>query len=365
MRILKNFEAAIRDSDALLSMSPDYPYARGVLAHAKMQICDWRGLDEQTELIGEALRQGKRVISPFNFKALSDSPEQQLRCAELWVAHELPVNARPLTDGRGYHHGRIRLAYVSGDFCNSAVAGLMAAVFEHHDRERFETIAVSFGPADQSTMRRRLENAFERFVNVATKTDLEIASFMREAEIDIAVDLMGFTGHCRSAIFAHRPASLQVNYLGFPGTLGAPWYDYIIADRTVISEADTRFYSEKPALLPHCYLPADPARRQLSQPPARETAGLPSEGIVFASFNNSYKFSPDVFACWMRILQSVEASVLWLPRNNAASRSNLLNQASLHGIAPDRIKFAAPVPSIEDHLARLSLADLFTRHHAV
>ena len=357
--ILKNYEAAIRDCEMLLSAAPDYPYGRGVLAHAKMQICDWRGLDEHAQQITHALHAGKRVISPFNFKALSDSAAEQLRCAELWTAHELPPDAGALAQGRVYDHPRIRLAYVSGDFCNSAVAGLMTPVFESHDRKRVETIAVSFGPPDQSEMRRRLEVAFERFVDCSGKTDIEIAAWMRDAEIDIAIDLMGFTGQCRSAIFAHRPAPLQVNYLGFPGSLGAPWFDYIIADSTVIPASDAGFYSEKLALLPYCYLPADPARLTLKPSPRREAEGLPPAGIVFASFNNSYKFSPDLFACWMRILRAVEGSVLWLQQNNPGARANLAREAAAHGIAPQRLIFAAPVPDIEDHLARLSLADLF------
>ena len=357
--ILKNHEAAIHDCETLLATAPDYPYARGVLAHAKMQICDWSGLNELTQQIAEALRAGRRVISPFNLKALSNSPELQLRCAELWVAHELSTPAKPLTLGRVHDHPRIRIAYVSGDFCNSAVAGLMATVFEHHDPRRFETIAVSFGSTDHSAMRRRLEAGFERFADVTGKTDFEIASWMCEAEIDIAVDLMGFTGQCRSAIFAHRPAPLQVNYIGFPGSLGAPWYDYIVADRTVIPDTQAAFFSEKLALLPQCYLPADGARLHGGRHFSREAAGLPPAETVFASFNNSYKFSPDLFACWMRILRAVEGSVLWLPQNHPGARSNLLREAAAQGIARERLIFAAPLPAIEAHLARLSLADLF------
>ena len=244
----------------LLSLAPDYPYARGVLAHARMQICDWRGLETDMVGIAQGLRAGKRVISPFNLKALSDDPEQQLRCAELWVRHECPPAATPLSQGRTYEHERIRIAYVSGDFGNTAVGGLMAPVFACHDRGRFETIAVSFGPPEKSTIRENMKSSFDRFVDVAKMSDFEIASWMRNSEIDIAVDLMGFTGHCRSGIFAHRPAPVQVNFLGFPGSLGAPYFDYIIADPVVIPADHERYYAEKSVLLPNCYLPADPAR---------------------------------------------------------------------------------------------------------
>jgi predicted O-linked N-acetylglucosamine transferase (SPINDLY family) len=356
--VLKNYDAAVRDCESLLAVAPDYPYARGVLAHAKMQICDWRGLEIQMQQIEHALRAGKRVISPFNLKALSDSAELQLASARLWVQHECPPAATPLARG-GYRHKRIRIAYVSGDFGNTAVGGLMAPVFALHDHERFETIAVSFGPPERSELRTRLEGSFDRFVELAAKSDDEIAARIRESEIDIAVDLMGFTGHCRSAIFARRPAPVQVNFIGFPGSLGAPYIDYIIGDSTVIPAGQECFYSEKVARLPHCYLPADPERLRLPARPTREQAGLPADAVVFASFNNSYKFSPVVFACWMRILQAIEDSVLWLPENNAAARASLRREAAAQGIAPERLTFAPPVPGTQEHLTRLSLADIF------
>ena len=357
--ILKNYQAAIADCEQALAADPDYPYARGVLAHARRQICEWHDLEPQMQEIAAGLQAGKRVITPFNLKALSDSAEVHLRCAELWTAHECPPAPQRMAPAQVYDHRRIRIAYVSGDFANTAVAGLMAPVFESHDREYFETIAVSFGPPDHSLMRTRLESAFEKFVDVAGQSDVAIAEWLWRAEIDIAVDLMGFTGKCRSAIFAHRPAPVQVNYLGFPGSLGAPYYDYIIADCTVIPAGHTRFYAEQPALLPHCYLPADPVRLGMGCTPTRKAAGLPDRGIVFASFNNSYKFAPDVFAVWMRLLRAIEDSVLWLPEGNSDARVNLIREALARGVAGERLIFAPPVPAIEDHLARLALADIF------
>lgn len=356
--ILKNFPAAIADCEELLTVDPDYPYARGVLAHARMQICDWQGPDEQMQNIEAGLRAGQRVITPFNLKALSDSPELQLRCARLWVQHECPA-APPLAPAQTFDHARIRIAYVSGDFGNTAVAGLMAPVFAAHDRDRFELIAVSYGPRAQSEMRARLEPCFDWFIDAAAQSDFEIASWLRNAEVDIAIDLMGYTGQCRSGIFAHRPAPVQVNYLGFPGSLGAPWYDYIIADPVVIPEDQYRFYDEKPALLPHCYLPAGSARLGMARQPSRKSAGLPETGVVFASFNNSYKFSPVMFAIWMRLLRDIGDSVLWLPEGNTGARANLTREAAAQGVAMNRLIFARPVPAIEDHLARLSLADIF------
>ena len=358
LSILKHYEEAIRDCENLLALEPNYPYARGVLVHSKLQCCDWRSLDEEKAKISAALKAGKRVVSPFNLKALSDSPSEHLRCAQLWVAHEVPPSPTPLWRGERYRHDRIRLAYVSGDFNNSAVATLMAGAFEHHDRSRFDIIAVSFGAPDPTPMRRRLEAAFERFIDLRGQSDSDIAARLRELEIDIAVDLMGFTGECRSPIFAYRPAPVQVNYLGFPGTMGAPYIDYIIADPTVIPEGHQRSYAEKIAYLPDCYLPAD-STRPIAKPPARRQAGLPEQGFVFASFNNSYKFAAPVFDIWMRLLRAIEGSVLWLPQNNALAMRNLLREAQLRGVAAERIVFAPPVPAADEHLARLSLADFF------
>src|SRR5882672_7028762 len=179
LSILKHYEEAIRDCENLLAIAPDYPYARGVLVHSKLQCCDWRSLDEEKEKIAAALKAGKRVVSPFNLKALSDSPGEHLRCAQLWVGHEVPPSTMPLWRGERYRHDRIRLAYVSADFNNSAVATLMAGVFEHHDRSRFETIAAAFGPAEKTPMRRRLESAFDRFLDLRTKSDLDIAAHLR------------------------------------------------------------------------------------------------------------------------------------------------------------------------------------------
>jgi protein O-GlcNAc transferase len=357
--ILKHYEEAIRDCEAVLARDPDYPYARGVLVHSKLQSCNWRGLDTDIWNISMALAAGKRVVSPFNLKALSDSPAEHLRAAQIWMTHESPPGPKPLVQRPSYSHDRIRLAYVSGDFNNSAVATLMAGVFEHHDRARFETIAVSFGSADGTPMRQRLEGAFERFIDVRGKRDEEIAALLQDIQADIAVDLMGYTGQCRTGIFARRPATLQVNYLGFPGTMGAPYIDYIIADRTVIPEDQQVHYTEQVAYLPHCYLPADRARATFQRVPSRAEAGLPDRGFVFASFNNAYKFSPAMFDIWMRLLRTLEGSVLWLPENNPLAMRNLAREAGARGVAAERVVFAPIVPDGGEHLARLSLADLF------
>jgi predicted O-linked N-acetylglucosamine transferase (SPINDLY family) len=194
---------------------------------------------------------------------------------------------------------------------------------------------------------------------VQGKSDHEIAGLLQDLQADIAVDLMGYTGQCRTGIFAPHAAPLQVNYLGFPGTMGAPYIDYIIADSTIIPADQQAHYSERVAHLPHCFLPADRARTRWESVPSRHEAGLPESGFVFASFNNAYKFSPAMFDIWMRLLRTLESSVLWLPRNNSLAMRNLAHEAQARGVAPERIVFAPIVPDASAHLARLSLADLF------
>lgn len=269
------------------------------------------------------------------------------------------VNAQPLWRGERYAHARIRVAYLSGDFRVHPVAILMAGVFEQHDRERFEIIAVSFGADDQSEIRTRIKDAAETFIDARGKSDFEIASLLREREVDVAVDLMGLTADCRTGIFAFRPAPAQVNYLGYPGTLAAECMDYIIVDRVVVPEGEKHQYREKIVYLPDCYLASDDKRRIAARRPSRAEAGLPNEGFVFCSFNNTYKFTPEMFAVWMRLLRRIEGSVLWLPESNPSAQRNLKREAEAAGIDAGRLIFAPHLASLEEHLARLSLADLF------
>jgi len=356
---LKRFEEAAEDCESLLKLDPEFKYTRGFLAFFRLQCCDWRDLDRQKREIAAGLHAGKRVIAPFASVALSQSESDQLSCARVCIADRYPLSSRPLWQGQRYRHDKIRLAYLSGDFNNTAVATLMAGVFEHHDKARFETIAVSFARNDTSAMRARLSRSFARFIEVQDKSDVEVAQLLRQLEVDIAVDLMGFTGECRPGILAFRPAPVQVNYLGFPGTMGADYIDAIIADRTVIPEESLGHYSEAVVYLPDSYLPNDASRRIAERTPSRSEAGLPEKGFVFCSFNNSYKFTPELFDIWMRLLSRVEDSVLWLPEVNGAAVRNLRREAAARGIDEKRLVFAPFLASAEDHLARLRLADLF------
>jgi protein O-GlcNAc transferase len=357
--ILKRFEDAAADCESLLKLDPEYNYVRGFLAFFQLQCCDWRALDANRTAIAKALHAGKRVIPPFAAAALLDSAADQLTAARICVADKYPPTLHPLWREERYRHGKIRLAYLSGDFNNTAVASSMAGVFEHHDKAKFDTIAVSFTEGDGSDMRARLMRSFGRFVEVWNVSDAEVAGFLRQNEIDIAVDLMGFTGNSRPGILALRPVPIQVNHLGFPGTMGATHIDYILADNIVIPKDGRAGFDEAVVHLPDCFMPTDSLRRIAHRTPTRAEAGLPENGFVFCSFNNSYKFQPEMFALWMRLLKAISGSVLWLPQLNAAAMRNLRRQAEANGGARDRLIFAPFIASTSDHLARLSLADLF------
>jgi predicted O-linked N-acetylglucosamine transferase (SPINDLY family) len=356
---LGRHEELIENYKTLLSVKPDYDYARGGLLRAQMQCCEWAEYDESTAQTSEDIRSGKRADTPFNFLAVSESAADQLKCSQTFVADKYPAAAQPVWRGERYRHDKIRVAYLSADLRDHAVAHLIAGLFEAHDRTRFDIAAISFGPDPNDEMRARLRAAFNRFIDVREKSDQDIALLLRELEIDIAVDLQGFTKHCRPGIVAHRAAPVQVNYLGYPGTMGAPYIDYILGDQHVIPPEHQSYYTEKVVYLPECYQPNDSKRRIAARTPTRAELGLPDDGFVFCSFNNTYKFTPAMFDVWMRLLRHVEGSVLWLQEVNATAAKNLRREAIERGIDANRLVFAPRVPRLEDHLARYRLADLF------
>jgi predicted O-linked N-acetylglucosamine transferase (SPINDLY family) len=354
---LKRYADAAMDAERLVAADPDHPYAMGLLLRSRLHVCEWRDLDGQTSRIVTGIANGKRVIQPFALLSVSDSPQVELRCAQIHTAAEFPAQPA-LWRGESYRHDKIRIAYLSADFSAHATAHLMAGVFEHHDKARFETMALSFGRDDGSAMRARLAGAFDRFADVSAQSDSEAARMLKENEIDIAVDLKGYTQDSRPGILAHRPAPIQAQYLGYPGTMGAPSIDYILADRVVIPEASERYYSEAVVCLPGSYQCNDAARRSAAHMPTRAEAGLPEQGFVFCSFNNVYKILPEVFSVWMRLLEAVEGSVLWLLEDNETALRHLRQEAAAHGVEPGRLVFAPKLPP-EDHLARQKLAGLF------
>jgi predicted O-linked N-acetylglucosamine transferase (SPINDLY family) len=276
----------------------------------------------------------------------------------LCIDKTYPPVARPLWNGEVYDHDRIRIGYFSADFHDHPTAHLMSELFELHDRNAFDVTAFSFGPPSNDPMRQRLEKAFEHFVDVRTHSDYEIAALARSMEIDIAIDLKGFTQNARLGIFAHRFAPVQVNYLGYPGTMGASYIDYLIADPILIPEEDRQYYAEAIAWMPNSYQVNDSKRAIAETAFTRQQLGLPESGFVFCCFNNNYKILPDVFDCWMRLLHLIEGSVLWLLEGNPQSTDNLRLHGKSRGIDEHRLVFAPRMDQTE-HLARQANADLF------
>ena len=357
-RHAKDFDGACADLEQSLKVDPSQPYLEGELMLIRMYAAEWEGFESHRSHLETGVRAGARMVRPFVFQALSESPADLQTCARLFAGSlDLPI-ATPQTPGASRSDSRIRIGYVSGEFREQATAYLMAGLYEHHDRSRFEVIAVDSGGGDASPMRKRLEAAFDRFIYIARLSDDQAADLIRKEQIDILVNLNGYFGTPRMGVFARRPAPLQVNYLGFPGTLGSVCMDYIFADRVVIPPADARFYDESVVWLPNCYQVNDNRRPIATQSPSRAQAGLPDEAIVFCNFNQSYKFNPETFQGWMRILARVENSVLWLLQGAAPLMDNLRRAAAAQGIAGSRLVFAPPLAPPQ-HLARLRLADLF------
>lgn len=358
LQSLSRHDEAIASFREALKLDPEHKYTPGALLWSELLSCRWSTLDAETAAIVAGVRQGRLLIEPFALAAVSQDPSEQRSCAELFRRDRVKSRER-VWKGERYRHERIRVAYLSADFREHAVAYCIAELIELHDRSKFEIIGASFGADDGGAVRARLARSFDRLIELRPLGDLEAAKLLRDAEVDIAVDLMGYTRSARPGILAHRPAPIQAGYLGHPGTAGADFLDYILADRYVLPEEDMRHYSEQVVYLPDCYM-VNPSRRVMAEPlPRRSDAGLPESAFVFCCLNNSYKVSPEIFDIWMRLLAKVDGSVLWLAWTGAAAEANLRKEAARRGVDPGRLVFAPFVKRIEEHYARLHLGDLF------
>lgn len=355
---LGRHEAALASYNRALTLKPEMPLLYGMRLLSRMQICDWGDLDADVARLATLLERGVPASGPFAVLSVSDSPALQLRSAQMLVRERFAVNHALGPEPKRSREHRIRVGYFSADLHNHATLHLMAGMLEMHDRSRFECTAFSFGVSTQDGMRERAQAALERFIDVRHRSDQQVAMMARELRIDIAVDLKGFTEGNRTGIFALRAAPLQVSYLGYPGTMGAPYIDYLIADHSVIPESARQHYSEKIIYLPDSYQVNDDRRTIADGSLSREQYGLPSDGFVYCCFNSPYKILPGTFESWMRILSRVPGSVLWLLADNAAAERNLRRQALERGVEPARLVFAPRLP-LALHLARHRLADLF------
>jgi len=355
---MKRYDEAITDYATAIAIRPDYEFVLGTWLHTKMKICDWFDIDAEIVALARRLDAGERVSPPFPLVGMPVSPQQQRKAAAIWSASMFPPNHSLPPIALRPRRSRLRVGYFSSDFYNHATAWLIAGLFEQHDRSRIESIAFSFGTAPGDEMADRLAAGFDRFIDVHGRSDLEVASLARSLEIDIAIDLKGFTTESRTGIFAARAAPIQVNYLGFPGTMGSDYFDYLIADRIVVPPEARSCYSEKIVHLPDSYQVNDSKRVIADRVFERAECGLPPEGVVYCCFNNNYKILPETFETWMNILRAVDGSVLWLFADNPRAAANLKREAKARGIAPERLVFAERMP-LPEHLARHRLADLF------
>jgi protein O-GlcNAc transferase len=364
LKDLRRYEEAIVHYDKALSLKFNIDWVWGDLLYTKMKICDWAGLTESLEGISKKVMANEKVSQALSLLALSDDALLHKKCSAIFAQAKYPANPTLGFIPKLSKKEKIRIAYFSPDFRNHPVSLLTAELFEVHDRDRFEVFAFSLQKApigDETNL--RLRKGFDRFIDVDEMSDQEIAQLARELEIDIAIDLAGPTQYSRTGIFSYRAAPIQVNWLGYPGTIGADFIDYIVADKIIIPEPHQQFYAEKIVYLPNTYMVDDSKRTASIRVFTREEFSLPKNAFVFCCFNNDYKFNPQVLDSWSRILLTVKNSVIWISENNKYFRSNIVAEFESRGIDHDRIIFAQRVEMMADHLSRYALADLFLDTH--
>jgi predicted O-linked N-acetylglucosamine transferase (SPINDLY family) len=356
-RELGDLSGAIAAYRNALQLRPDHADAFSQLVHHRALACDWSDFETDQAMLVEMVRRGGRV-PPFYLFSTPASASDQLICAERWIAPIKPPPEAVFAHDVSARRERIRLGYLSGDFHQHATAQLIAELFELHNRDRFEIFAYSYGTDDHSPMRARLDRAFDRFVDIRALSHRDAAQRIHADKIDILVDLKGYTYHARPAISAYRPAPVQVSFLGYPATMGADFIDYVIVDPIVVLDSQQPFFSENLVHLPGSYQVNDRRRDVARGGTSRQDWGLPEGGLVFCSFNNSYKISPAFFGIWMRLLRAVPGSVLWLLEANELVRGNLCSEAEKRGVEAGRLVFA-PRVALAEHLGRHRHADLF------
>ena len=340
-------------------INPHHKYLLGDMVHTQLIIGDWDNLEEKILALSKEIDCGQNASTPFPMLSAMDKPQLHLETAKLWINDKFPSNySLPAIPKR--RHSKIRIGYFSPDFKDHPVSFLTAELFELHDRNQFEVFAFSLQPADSNNLiHKRLVAGFDRFIEVENNSDQEIAQLAKDHEIDIAIDLCGHTQFARTGIFSYRAAPIQVNYLGYPGTLGADYFDYILADPTLIPKSNQQFYSEKIAYLPHSYMVDDSKRLPSGRSFSKAELDIPENKFIFCCFNNSYKLNEATLDSWAKIISKTPNSVLWLSENNVEFRNNLLKSFAKRGIDPNQIIFAGRLESMGDHLARYQIADLF------
>ena len=322
-----------------------------------MLSCDWFNYEKNINEIFYLVNEGRFGAEPFGFQGISSQEELLKKCAEIYSNDKFPALGN-LSESSQNKHYKTRIGYLCGEFREQATSILMTRVWELHDKSNFEIFAFDNGWNDDSDYRQRIEGAFSRIFDISRLSDVDVAKLIQSNEIDILVNLNGFFGLARQGIFSYKPAPIQVNYLGFPGTIGTQYMDYIIADKVAIPEESKKYYFEKIVYIPNSYQANDDQRKISDRQFSRAQLGLPEDSFVFACFNSNYKITPPIFDSWMRILSHVPKSVLWLLADNPMAKDNLIREASARGIDSSRLIFAERLP-ISEHLSRHDLAGLF------
>jgi len=356
---LKRYEEALFNYDQAIKLKPDFEYLFGMSLYMKMFMCNWHDFEVKVKNLLLQINENKKSSICLPVLTLSDSLSTHRKSSEIWINDKHPSNSLFGPILKSKYRDKIKIGYYSPDFCEHPVTNLLVELIESHDKNQFELFGFYFGPSDSSKINRRILNAFKHFFDVSLKGEKDIALMSREMGIDIAIDLAGFTGHSKTDIFAYRAAPLQVNYLGYPGTMSANYIDYIIADPIIIPLESQQYYSEKVVYLPNSYQPNDRNREISKKIFTKEELDLPKESFVFCCFNNISKIMPNIFDGWMRILKAVNGSILWLFEDNPIAVLNLRKEAQFRGLNPNRLVFAKRMINLSDHLARYRAADLF------
>jgi predicted O-linked N-acetylglucosamine transferase (SPINDLY family) len=355
---IKNFEKAVLYFEKALLLDKEIPFCKGYLLHAKMLCCNWSGLNELYKEIYNDVEKNRFSATPFGYQAICDDESNLQKCAQLYSSKRFPEIKNNLFSKKISKNKKIKIGYLCGEFREQATSILMTEVWEKHDKEDFEIIAFDSGWDDKSLRRNRIIKAFDKFIDISKVSDFDAAKLIHKEQIDILINLNGFFGTGRPVVFSYRPAGIQINYLGFPGTIGSKYIDYILCDKTVVPLESKKFYNEKIIYFPDSYQANDTKRNISDKKFLREELSLPKKSFVFCCFNNNYKITPNMFDVWARLLKKIDNSVLWLIEGNSEATENLKKEAKIRNIDASRLIFAKRM-KLEDHLARHKNADLF------
>jgi len=358
---LKRFNEALVSYESAFNLKPDITSILGKLLHTKMHLCLWDDLSSMLDELQDKINNNEKVIDPFVMLGLIDDPELQRKATEIFVNENFQKNHDLPRIGLYPKHKKIRIGYFSADFREHPVSALTAELYEIHDRSHFEIYGFSYGPDTKDKMNLRIKAGVDHFYDVRTISHKDVAMLARSLEIDIAVDLGGYTQNARTEIFAMSAAPIQVSYIGYIGTMGANYYDYLVADQTMIPKKNQKYYTEKIAYLPSFQV-NDSTQSTPSTTLTRQDVGLPEIGFVFCSFNNNFKITPTTFDSWGRILKKVKDSVLLIYTDNESAQINLTKEITLRGIDPSRLIFGKRLSKTE-YLERYRVVDLFLDTH--